>query len=327
MKLATLKAGVRDGRDGRLVVVSRDLRLAVEVPQIAPTLMAALADWADVDAALRGVSAALDAGRCAGAFALDPATLAAPLPRASQWLDGSTYPNHGHWMQRAFNLPPIDDRLPLMYQGASDDFLGPRDAVPLPDEAHGIDLEGEIAVITDEVPMGVDAVQALSHIRLLVLVNDWSLRALQPRELGTGFGFLHCKPSTAFGPVAVTPDALGTGWRDGRLHGPLHVHVNDRLIGTPDAGGMAVDFGHLIAHAAATRRLRSGTVIGSGTVSDPREGVGSAALAEVRAIEKVHAGAPVTPFLRFGDRVRLAFHTTEGADVFGAIEQTVVRAG
>ena len=322
MTLATLKDG---SRDGRLVVVSRDLTKAV-YPSDPRTLQSALDRWDDVAADLSALSDRLNAGNAADAFDFNPYDAMAPLPRAYQWLDGSAYSNHGQWMERAFNLTPIDTTLPLMYQGGSDDFLGPHDDVPLPDDTHGIDCEAEIVVVVDDIPLGAKAAEAASHIRLVMLANDWSLRGLQPRELKTCFGFIHAKPSTSFGPVAVTLDELGEHWKDDRLHLPLAVDINDKRLGQPNAGKMSVGFGRLLEHAAFTRRLRAGTLVGSGTVSDAAEGAGSVALAEVRAIEQVTQGKITTPFLTFGDRVRMDVQQN-GASIFGVIDQHVVRAG
>jgi fumarylacetoacetate (FAA) hydrolase len=322
MKLATLKDG---SRDGRLAIVSRDLAKAV-YPAEPRTMQSALERWDDVAPALIALYDRLNAGDATDAFDFDPHDAMAPLPRAYQWLDGSTYANHGQWMERAFNLTPIDTTLPLMYQGGSDDFLGPHDDVPLPDDTHGIDCEAEVVVIVDDVPLGATAAEAATHIRLVMLANDWSLRGLQPRELKTGFGFIHAKPSTSFGPVAVTLDELGEHWKDDRLHLPLAVDINERRIGQPNAGEMSVGFGRLLEHAACTRRLRAGSLVGSGTVSDAADGAGSAALAEVRAIEQVTQGKITTPFLTFGDRVRMDMQRG-GASIFGVIDQQVVRAG
>jgi fumarylacetoacetate (FAA) hydrolase len=229
-------------------------------------------------------------------------------------------------MERAFNTPPIPlfDPVPVMYQGASDDFLGPHDDVPLPDEAHGIDFEGEFGVIVDDVPMGCTPAVALTRVRLLVQLNDWSLRALGPHEMKTGFGFLQAKPSTAFAPLAITPDELGEAWRDGRVQLPLHVHWNGRRFGEPDGGEMNFGFGDLIAHAARTRRLRAGTEIGSGTVSNVARAAGSACIAERRVIEMIDEGRAGTAFMRFGDRVRMAATDPQGGTPFGVIDQRVV---
>ena len=253
----------------------------------------------------------------------------APLPRAYQWLDASAFTSHGDLMQKAFGHEPLPDRdtVPLMYQGGSDDFLGPCDDVPLPSEEDGIDFEGEVAVVVDDVPMGTPAGRAGEHIKLLMLVNDVSLRAFAPREMKTGFGFLQAKPASSFSPVAVTPDELGDAWRDFRVHLPLHVHWNGRWFGSPNAGMMTFGFHQLIAHAARTRNLRAGTIIGSGTVSNPDyRTVGSACIAELRGIEIVDSGQPRTPYMRFGDTVRIEMRDAQGRSIFGAIDQKIVRA-
>ena len=326
MKLATLKDG---SLDGRLVVVSRDLQQAVAAPTIAPNLLDALQRWDAVRLPLQDLSDALNAGAAPGAFAFNPAACAAPLPRSPQWLDGSAFLNHGRLMERAFNAPPIPDfdTVPVMYQGASDDFLGPCDDVPLPSEADGIDFEGEFGVVCSSVPMAVSAEAALDCVRLLVQINDWSLRALGPHEMKTGFGFLQAKPSTAFAPVAVTPDELGDAWYDGRVRMRLHVQWNDERFGEPDGREMNFHFGQLIAHAARTRRLSAGTIVGSGTVSNESRAAGSACIAERRVIEKLDLGEIRTGFMRFGDRVRMQARFADGREgPFGAIEQRVVHA-
>jgi fumarylacetoacetate (FAA) hydrolase len=326
MKLATL-AG--PGRDGRLIVVSHDLGRAVEVPRIAPSLQAALDDWAAVEPALREVAAELErAAPDADPFAFDPAACAAPLPRAYQFADGSAYLNHVALVRRArgAELPAelLDD--PLMYQGASDGLLGPQQPIEAADEAFGIDLEAEVAVITDDVPMGLSPAAACAHIKLVMLLNDVSLRRLIPAELAKGFGFFQGKPRSACSPVAVTPDALGDAWQGGKLHGALRSWVNGKELGHPDAGvEMQFDFGRLIAHAARTRPLAAGTIVGSGTVSNQDRSTGSSCLAEVRTIETIEHGAATTRFLRFGDRVRIAMLDAAGQSIFGAIDQEVVR--
>ena len=324
MKLASLNDG---SRDGCLLVVSRDLRRAVDASGIAGTLQTALDNWKDVEPDLQRLYQRLNANDVAGAFELDPARLAAPLPRAWQWLDGSCFLSHGELMQKAFNLEPIDgaDSIPLMYQGAGDDFLGPRADIPLPSEAHGIDFEGEFAVLVDAVPMGCPADQALRHVRLVLQLNDVSLRALAPREMKTGFGFLQAKPSSSFAPVAVTPDELGDAWREGRVHLPLNVEWNGEWFGHPHGGAMHFGFHQLIAHAALTRKLSAGTLIGSGTVSNADRSVGSACIAERRAIETIAHGAARTGFMRFGDRVRMEARGAGGEPLFGAIDQRVVQ--
>lgn len=325
MKLATLKNG---GRDGQLVLVSRDNAWALHVPEVADTLQQALEHWARVEPRLQLLSAELNAGQAIGAFAFDATQAMAPLPRAYQWLDGSAFLSHGALMQKAFNLAPIDgaEHTPLMYQGAGDDFLGARDDIPLPSEAQGIDFEGEFGVLVDEVPMGCSAEQALGHIKLIVQINDVSLRALAPREMVTGFGFLQAKPSSSFAPLAITPDELGEAWREGRVHLPLQVQWNEQWFGHPHGGAMNFHFGQLIAHAALTRRLRAGTVIGSGTVSNSDRSVGSACIAERRAIEMIEHGAAQTAFMRFGDRVRMEVQGADGQSLFGGIEQRIVAA-
>lgn len=326
MKLATLK---NDDLDCRLVVVSHDHRLAAAADGIAASLLDALQRWHQVAPALRDLGEQLNRGAVAQAFAFDPQQCAAPLPRCPQWLDGSAFLNHGRLMERAFNTPPIPDfeTVPVMYQGASDDFLGPTDDVPLPDEAHGIDFEGEFAVVCGPVTMGVTPDAALQCIRLIVQVNDWSLRALGPHEMKTGFGFLQAKPSTAFAPIAVTPDELGDAWAGGRVCMPLHVAWNGERFGEPDGREMNFHFGQLIAHAARTRRLTAGTIIGSGTVSNVSRAAGSACIAERRVIEKIDEGAIRTGFMKYGDRVHMQAHFADGREgPFGSIDQRVVRA-
>lgn len=324
MKLATLNNG---HKDGRLVVVSRDLRRAADAAAIAPTLLAALEDWNRCETPLRALYERLNEGVAPGDFDFDPQQAAAPLPRAPQWCDGSAFLNHGRLMETAFNMPPIPDfdTVPVMYQGASDDFLGPCEDVPLPDEAQGIDFEGEFGVIVDEVPMACPPELAARHVKLLVQINDVSLRALGPREMKTGFGFLQAKPSSSFAPVAVTPDELGDAWRDAKVHLDLHIELNGAWFGHPNGREMSFGFDRLIAHAASTRRLSAGTVIGSGTVSNAGGKAGSACIAERRAIETIAQGAAKTPFMKFGDRVRMEARM-QGVPAFGAIDQRVVRA-
>jgi len=326
MRLATLRDG---SLDGRLIVVSRDLTRAVAASSIAPNLLDVLQRWDAVKLPLGDLCDALDAGDVEGSFAFDPLRCCAPLPRSPQWLDGSAFLNHGRLMERAFNTPPIPDfdTVPVMYQGASDDFLGPGDDVPLPSEADGIDFEGEFGVVCGPVPMAVTPEAALACIRLVVQVNDWSLRALGPHEMKTGFGFLQAKPSTAFAPVAVTPDELGDGWRDGRVQMRLHVQWNGERFGEPHGGEMNFHFGQLVAHAARTRRLTAGTIVGSGTVSNVARSAGSACIAERRVIEKIDLGEIRTGFMHFGDRVRMQARFDDGRDgPFGVIDQRVVAA-
>jgi fumarylacetoacetate (FAA) hydrolase len=326
MKLATLKS---HSLDGRLVVVSHDHSLAAPADGVAASLLDALQRWDQVAPLLRELSERLNRGAAAQAFGFDPQQCAAPLPRSPQWLDGSAFLNHGRLMEQAFNTPPIPhfETVPLMYQGASDDFLGPHDDVALPDEADGIDFEGEFGVICGPVPMAASAAAALECVRLVVQINDWSLRALGPHEMKTGFGFLQAKPSTAFAPVAVTPDELGDAWRDGRVCMRLHVQWNGERFGEPDGGEMNFSFGDLVAHAARTRRLTAGTIVGSGTVSNLSRAAGSACIAERRVIEKIDQGEIRTGFMRFGDRVRMEARFHDSLErPFGVIEQLVVPA-
>jgi fumarylacetoacetate (FAA) hydrolase len=335
MKLASLKTG---GRDGTLVVVSRDLSTSLAVPAIARTLQAALDDWDNVAPALDQVYAQLNAGAAPGAIPFRAEECASPLPRAYQWADGSAYINHVELVRKArgAQVPPSFYVDPLMYQGGSDSFVGPRDPIAALSEDWGIDLEAEVAVVTGDVPMGADDGQAAGAIRLVMLVNDVSLRNLIPRELEKGFGFFQSKPASAFSPVAVTPDELGDAWRDSKLHLPLQVTLNGQPFGCPNAGeDMTFGFAQLVAHAAKTRELAAGTIIGSGTVSNKQGGlhgssianggVGYCCLAEVRMYETIEQGAPMTPFLRFGDTVRIEMLDGAGASIFGAIDQEVAR--
>jgi fumarylacetoacetate (FAA) hydrolase len=326
MKFATLKDGTLDGC---LVLVSRDGQAAVRASAIAACLIDALQRWDEVHLPLCDLSESLNAGSAPGAFAFDPTACTAPLPRCPQWLDGSAFLNHSNLMDKAFNKspPPLVDTVPMMYQGASDDFLGPVDDVPLPSEVDGIDFEGEFGVVTGPVPMGVSPEAALACVRLVVQINDWSLRALGPHEMKTGFGFLQAKPSTAFAPVAVTPDELGEAWRDGRVQMRLQVQWNGERFGEPHGGEMNFHFGQLIAHAARTRRLSAGTLVGSGTVSNARRSAGSACIAERRVIEVIDQGQASTGFMKFGDRVRIQACFEDGqAGPFGVIDQRVVPA-
>jgi fumarylacetoacetate (FAA) hydrolase len=322
MKLASLN----QGRDGVLVVVSRDLVRAVKVPQIARTLQAALDDWSNCKPKLEAVYQRLNDGLCGDAFVFDQAVCHSPLPRAYHWADGSAYVNHVELVRKArgAEMPESFWHDPLMYQGGADAFIPPQAPIRLADEAWGIDLEAELAVITDDVPMGVSAAEAASHIQLLMLANDVSLRNLIPGELAKGFGFYQSKPSSSFSPVAVTPDELGDAWKDGKVHLPLVSHINGNLFGRPNAGvDMTFNFPTLVAHAAKTRPLGSGTIIGSGTVSNYDRSAGSSCLAEKRMLEIVEQGEPNTPFLKFGDRVRIEMFDVVGHSIFGAIDQTV----
>jgi fumarylacetoacetate (FAA) hydrolase len=325
MKLATLKNA---HRDGQLVIVSQDMQWALGVGSVASTLQQAIENWPDVEPRLRALALLLNAGEAQDAFAFDATQAMAPLPRAYQWCDGSAFLSHGALMQKAFNLEPIEgvEHTPLMYQGAGDDFLGSHDNIALPSESQGIDFEGEFVVMVDDVPLGCNAEQAIGHIKLILLINDVSLRALAPREMKTGFGFLQAKPSSSFAPLAITPDELGDAWREGRVHLPLQVSWNGEWFGHPHGGQMTFGFGELIAHAALTRRLGAGTLIGSGTVSNAERSVGSACIAERRAIEMIEHGAPRTGFMRFGDRVRIDVVGGDGQSVFGVIDQRVVKA-
>jgi fumarylacetoacetate (FAA) hydrolase len=322
MKLASLN----QGRDGVLLVVSRDLSRAVKVPAIAATLQAALDDWAITRPHLQAVYKRLNEGNEPEAFAFDQTACHSPLPRAYHWADGSAYVNHVELVRKArgAELPESFWHDPLIYQGGSDTFLPPHAPIRLADEAWGIDLEAEVAVITDDVPMGITAQQAAEHIQLLMLVNDVSLRNLIPGELAKGFGFFHSKPSSSFSPVAITPDELGDAWRDGKVHLPLESRINGELLGRPNAGvDMTFDFPTLLAHVARTRPLGAGSIIGSGTVSNHDRSVGSSCLAERRMLETIENGAPITPFLHFGDRVRIEMFDAEGCSIFGAIDQAV----
>ena len=326
VKLGTLKDGTRDGQ---LVVVSKDLARAAAATAVASTLLEALEAWSQKAVRLQQLYDELNAGKLAGAFNLDPGSLAAPLPRAPQWLDASAFHSHGDLMEKVFGLQPIEGKLqiPLMYQGASDDFIGPRDDMPLPSEADGIDFEAEVGVVVDRVPMATPAAKALQHVKLVVLLNDASLRVLAGREIKTGFGFMQSKPATSFAPVAVTPDELGSAWRDGRVHLPVRVEWNRERFGIPDAGQMGFGFHDLIAHAARTRNLHPGTIIGSGTISNSTyRTVGSACIAECRGIETVDQGKPSTPYMKFGDSVRIEMLDARGASIFGSIDQRMVQA-
>ncbi len=325
MKLASLRNGTRDGQ---LVIVNRSLSRALPVPHLAGTLQEALDNWSRVVPLLRDAAESLEKGVVTSApFRLDRAM--APLPRAFQWVDGSAYVNHVELVRKArgAQMPASFWTDPLVYQGGSDDFLGASEDVPVASEDFGIDLEGEVAVITDDVPMGTTADQARQHIKLLMLVNDWSLRNLIPAELSKGFGFYQSKPATAFSPVAVTPDELGDAWDGGKINLPLTVEINGAPFGKPEAGvDMTFDFPRLISHVTKTRNARAGTIVGSGTISNYDRSRGSACLAERRTLEQIEQGKPVTPFLKFGDRVRIEMLDAQGRSIFGAIDQRVIRA-
>jgi fumarylacetoacetate (FAA) hydrolase len=336
MKLATLNDGTRDGR---LVVVNRELTRCVAVPEVAGTLQTALDDWTLAWPALAALSDELNAGRLPDAIGFDAQAVMAPLPRAYQWADGSAYVNHVELVRRArgASMPPEFWTDPLMYQGASDHMLGPCEDVRLVDEAWGIDFEAEVAVVTADVPMGTPASDAPRFVRLLMLVNDVSLRNLIPAELAKGFGFLQSKPASSFSPVAVTPDELGDAWRDAKVHLPLVSTLNGARFGSPNAGvDMTFSFAQLIAHVARTRDLVAGSIVGSGTVSNKENGgpgrpaadggVGYSCIAEQRTVETIVGGKPVTPFMRFGDRVRIEMLDASGRSMFGAIDQVVRKA-
>ncbi|MFQ5985684.1 MAG: fumarylacetoacetate hydrolase family protein, partial [Alphaproteobacteria bacterium] len=325
MKLASLKEG---GRDGTLVVVGADLTRAVVVPEVARTLQEALDEWDEIAPELRAVYRRLNEDKLTHAFPLASARLAAPLPRAYQWADGSAYLSHVETVRKArgAEMPENFRTDPLIYQGGSDRLLGSRDPIEVASEDWGVDFEAEVAVITGDVPMGVSAEEAASHIRLIMLVNDVSLRNLVRSELAKGFGFFQSKPASAFSPVAITPDELGPAWDGGKVDLPLLTHLNGEPFGRPNAGeDMAFDFPTLIAHAARTRHLAAGTIIGSGTVSNYDRSVGFSCLAEKRLIEVLEEGEAKTPYLRFGDRVRIEMFDAQGRSIFGAIDQEVVR--
>jgi fumarylacetoacetate (FAA) hydrolase len=326
MKLATVKNG---SRDGRLAVVSKDLTRAVFAESSARTLLEAIEHWAAVARPLQALYEKLERGVAENAFAFDPLQAMSPLPRCYQWLDGSTFANHGALMERAFDIGIKNEyeRYPLVYQGASDDFIGPRDDVELPSESDNMDFEGEVAVIVDEVPMGTPQERVAPHIKLLMLVNDVSLRALAGREMKTGFGWIQAKPSTSFSPVAVTPDELGEAWSDGRVQLPLSVQRNDEWFGQPHGKEMTFNFFRLIEHAAYSRRLRAGTIVGSGTMSNASRKAGSACIAERRAIEVIDQGIAKTSFMQFGERVRIEMFDASNRSVFGAIDQRYVKYG
>jgi fumarylacetoacetate (FAA) hydrolase len=325
MKLATYHDGTRDGQ---LWVVSRDLSHAVPATGIATCLLSAIEAWDTAAPRLAALYARLNAGEEPFATRFEPQRCLAPLPRAPQWLDASAFLNHGRLMDKAFDNPPNPDfeTIPLVYQGASDDLRSPMADMEFPDDRLGIDMEGEFGVILSDVAMGTTADEAESRICLLVQINDWSLRALGPREMRAGFGFLQAKPSTAFAPVAITPDELGDGWQNGRVGLTLHVEINGREVGRACGDEMHFSFGELISHCARTRRLTAGTILGSGTVSNTDRAAGSSCISEIRVIEMLDEGAARTPFLTWGDRVRMEARLPDGSTPFGIIEQGVVKA-
>lgn len=323
MKLATLKDG---SRDGQLAVVARDLTQAHVATGIAGTMQHLLDDWNFISPQLEDLYATLNDGKARHAFAFDARQCMAPLPRAFQWVDGSAYLNHVELVRRArgAEVPASFYEDPLMYQGGSDDFLGPTDDAVFASAEWGIDFEAEVAVVTGDVAIGTSAENALESVRLLLLVNDWSLRHLIPAELAKGFGFLQGKPATAFGPLAVTPDELGDAWQGGRVHLALEGRWNGQRVGLTEAGPeMTFHFGQLIAHVARTRRLRAGSIVGSGTVSNKDWGHGFSCIAEKRAIETIESGAPRTAFMQFGDTIRIEMLGRDGLSLFGAIDQRV----
>lgn len=335
MKLATLK---NNTRDGLLVVVNKQLTKCVAVPEIAEHLQQALDNWERVESQLNEVYIALNEGELVNEMDFDQELCESPLPRAFQWADGSAYVNHVELVRKArgAEMPPSFWTDPLMYQGGSDAFIGPRDDIPVASEEWGIDFEGEVAVITDDVPMGASAEQAASAIKLLMLVNDVSLRGLIPNELAKGFGFFQSKPSSVFSPVAVTPDELGDAWDGGKVNLPLLSHYNNQPFGCPNAGvDMTFKFPELVAHAAKTRPLSAGAIIGSGTVSNKQGtdfgtaisegGVGYSCIAEVRMIETIRDGTPSTRFMKFGDRIKMEMLDANGQSIFGSIDQQVVK--
>ena len=323
MKLGSLKEG---GRDGTLIVVSRDLTRAVRATGVAETLQRALEDWSNTAPRLNALSDALNAGTAEGAFDLDCAALASPLPRAYEFVDGSAYLPHVERVRRArgAEVPESFYVDPLMYQAVSAGFYGPRDPVRVVSEDYGIDLEAEVVIVTDDVPMAATPEQAAAHIQLVGLVNDVSLRNLIPNELGKGFGFLQSKPRSALSPVFVTPDELGDAWQDSKVHRPLLTHINGEWFGAPEAGvDMQFNFAQLVAHAAKTRPLSAGTIVGSGTVANEDTSLGASCFAERRTVETLEHGKPLTPFMKFGDTVRIEMLDADGRSIFGAIEQRI----
>ena len=325
MKLGTLNSAGKP--DGELIVVSRDLTTAVKATHIAPSLREPVENWADVAPKLETLYAALNAGEAADSFSFDENAVHSPMPRSFSWLDGSAYIQHVKLVRKARNAPLPEGLMtdPLMYQGGSDTYLTPRGDIPHIDQSHGVDFEGEVAVITDYVPMGTKTEDAGDHIRLVMLVNDVSLRGLIPGELKKGFGFLVGKPSSAFSPVAVTPDELGDHWRDCKLHLNLDVTYNGKFYGNADAGAMNFSFAELLSHITQTRALSAGTIMGSGTVSNEDTSRGSSCLAEKRMLEKIETGEFHTPFMSPGDTIRIEMKDTAGKSIFGAIDQNVTK--
>ncbi|HEX7965557.1 MAG TPA: fumarylacetoacetate hydrolase family protein [Gammaproteobacteria bacterium] len=326
MKLASLKSG---GRDGTLVVVDKKLQNAVKVPEIAHSLQQALENWAMAEPKLKSVYESLNSGKAKDAFQLEMSDLAAVQPRAPQFVDGSAYLPHVERVRKArgAEVPESFFHDPLMYQAVSDGFIPPLDPIRMNDEAWGIDFESEVGVLVDDVPQHVSAADAAKHIKLVVLINDVSLRNLIPDELAKGFGFLQSKPRSALSPIALTPDELGPAWKDGKLHLPLVTHLNGQTFGAPEAGvDMQFSFPQLVAHAAKTRPMAAGSLVGSGTIANQDESKGSSCLAEKRVLEIIKGGKAVTPFMKFGDTVRIEMFDAAGATLFGAIEQKVEKA-
>lgn len=323
MKLASLKSAT--SRDGELIVVSKDNQKAIKATTIAPSLREAIENWTQCAPKLEALYHQLNDGKAKEAFALKADALHSPLPRSFQWADGSAFIHHVKLVRMARNAPMPEtlETVPLMYQGGSDSYLAPTDDIPQVDFAHGTDFEGEVAVVVDDTPMGVTPEEALKKIRLFMIVNDVSLRGLIPEELAQGFGFFQSKPSSAFGPFAVTEDELSGAWIDGRIHLPLNVEYNGEFFGKANAGAMHFHFGQLIAHAARTRPLSAGTIIGSGTVSNEDMSKGSSCLAEKRMLEKIYEGVIKTPFMKVGDTVKIEMLDPQGNNIFGTITQKV----
>lgn len=325
MKLGTLKS---KSRDGELIVVSQDNSKAVRASSVAPSLREAVENWSECKPKLESIYKEMNAGSRSDSFAINPSQLHSAFPRCFQWADGSAFLHHVKLvrMARKAEMPPSLYQTPLMYQGGSDDFLAPTEDIPQIDFAHGTDFEAEVAVVLDDVPMGITPENALKHIVLFLIVNDVSLRGLIPEELAAGFGFFQSKPSSAFAPFAVTEDELAGAWKDGRLHLPLNVEYNGRFFGKANAGQMHFHFGQLIAHAARTRNLKAGTIIGSGTVANDDPAVGSSCLAEKRMIETINEGAAKTPFMKVGDTIKVEMFDPNGKNIFGTISQKVIQA-
>jgi fumarylacetoacetate (FAA) hydrolase len=325
MKLGSLKSARLDGDP---VLVSRDNAKAVSISDLTPSVREAIENWDPLQPKLQERYEQLNKGRALNAFAVDESKFHSPLPRAFQWADGSAFLQHVKLVRKARNapLPETLYTIPLMYQGAGDTFLAPQDGIPQIDFSHGTDFEGEVAVLTSFVPMGITPAEALKHVRLLMIVNDVSLRGLIPAELAQGFGFFQSKPSSAFAPFALTPDELGSAWKDGRIHLPLDVEYNGSFFGKANAREMHFSFGDLIAHAARTRDLGPGTIIGSGTVSNEDPSVGSSCLAEKRMIEQIFSGEIKTPFMKVGDRIKIEMKDSTGRSLFGKIDQKVIAA-